>query len=75
MVITEHNGMDRIKKKINNIGLHCAPSGDFNQFMKTSDSTMKYLYNSKSEFIICGDMNTDYFNVNYQKKTTTKTTV
>jgi len=55
--------------------LHRAPPGDFNQFMKTSDSTMKYLYNSKSEFIICGDMNTDYFNVNYQKKTTSKTTV
>jgi hypothetical protein len=29
---------------------------------------MKYLYNSKSEFIICGGMNTDYFNVNYKKK-------
>jgi hypothetical protein len=36
--------------------------------MKTSDSTTKYLYSSKSKFIICGDMNTDYFNVNYQKK-------
>jgi len=36
--------------------------------MKTSDSNMKYLHNSKPEFIICGDMKTDYFNVNYHKK-------
>lgn len=65
----------KLKHLVNNTGLHIAPSRDFNQFMKTSDSTMKYLYNSKCEFIICGDINTDYFNVNYQKKTTSKTTV
>lgn len=29
---------------------------------------MKCLNNSKSEFIICGDMNTDYLNENYWKK-------
>jgi hypothetical protein len=36
--------------------LYRAPSGDFNQFLMRLDTTLKYLYNPKSEFIICGDI-------------------
>lgn len=32
------------------------PSGDFNQFIQRSDGTLKYLYNPKSEFLICGNI-------------------
>jgi exonuclease III len=52
------------------ISLYRAPSGDFNQFLKRLDTTLKYLYNPKYEFIICGDINIDYLNENNQKKQT-----
>jgi hypothetical protein len=32
------------------------------------DATLKYLYNPKSEFLICGDRNINYLNENNQKK-------
>jgi hypothetical protein len=51
------------------ISLYRAPSGDFNQFLKRPDITLNYLYNPKSEFIICGDINIDYLNESNQKKT------
>jgi exonuclease III len=50
------------------INLYRAPSGDFNQFLKRLDTTLKYLYNPKSKFIICGDINIDYLNESNQKK-------
>jgi exonuclease III len=49
--------------------LYRAPSGDFNQFLKRLDTTLNYLYNPKSELIICGDINIDYLNESNQKKT------
>jgi hypothetical protein len=38
------------------LGLYRSPSGDFNQFLKGLDATLKYLYNPKSEFLTCGDI-------------------
>jgi hypothetical protein len=32
------------------------------------DATVKYLYNPKSEFIICGDININYLNKSSQRK-------
>jgi len=37
--------------------LYRVPFSNFNQFIKTLDATLKYLYNPKSEFLICGDIN------------------
>jgi hypothetical protein len=51
------------------ISLYRAPFGDFNQFLKRLGTTLKYLYNPKSEFLICGDMNIDYLNESNQEKT------
>jgi exonuclease III len=48
--------------------LYRAPSGDVNEFIERLDATLKYLYNPKSEFIICGDININYLNENNQKK-------
>jgi exonuclease III len=40
--------------------LYRAPSANLNQFIERLDATPKYLYNQKSEFLICGDINVDY---------------
>jgi endonuclease/exonuclease/phosphatase family metal-dependent hydrolase len=45
-----------------------APTGDFNQFVKKLDETLKYLYKPKTEFLICGDINTDYLLESNRKK-------
>jgi exonuclease III len=37
------------------LSLYKALSGDVNEFLRRLDATLKYLYNPKSEFIICGD--------------------
>jgi hypothetical protein len=44
------------------------PSADLNHFLKTFDATLKYLYNPKYEFLICGDINIDHFNKNNWRK-------
>jgi hypothetical protein len=36
--------------------------GNFDQFIKTLDATLKYLHNTKYEFLICGDINIDNLN-------------
>jgi hypothetical protein len=36
------------------LSLYKAPMGDFNQFIKNLDDTLKYLYKPKPEFLICG---------------------
>jgi exonuclease III len=51
--------------------LYRALAGDFSQFIKILDATLKYLYNKKSEFLICGDINIDHLNENNQKKQST----
>jgi hypothetical protein len=50
------------------LSLYRAPSGDVNEFLGRLDPTLKYLYNSKSEFIICGDMHINNLNKNNQEK-------
>jgi hypothetical protein len=42
------------------LALYRAPSANFNQFTERQDATLKYLYNSIYEFLICGDINVDY---------------
>jgi predicted nucleic acid-binding protein len=46
--------------------MYRAPSGEVNEFLRGLDATLKHLYNLKSEFIICGDIN--YINQNNQKQ-------
>jgi hypothetical protein len=46
------------------LSLYRAPSGDLIQFLKRLDVTLKYLYNPKSYFIICGSINIDYLDEN-----------
>jgi hypothetical protein len=49
------------------LSLYRAPSGDFQQFVRGLDATLKHLYNPKTEFLISGDINIDYLNENIQK--------
>jgi hypothetical protein len=46
--------------KLMTLSLYRAPTGEFNQFIKNLDDTLKYLYKPKAEFLICGDINTNY---------------
>jgi exonuclease III len=53
-----------IETKANKLIIFClyrGPTGDLNQFIKHLDDTFKLLYKLKAEFLICGDINTDYF--------------
>jgi exonuclease III len=45
-----------------------APSGNVNDFLRRLDAILNYLYNPKSEFIICGYVNINYLNKCNQKK-------
>ena len=49
------------------LSLYRAPTGDFHRFIKNLDVTLKSLYNPKAEFIICGDINTNYLIESNQK--------
>jgi exonuclease III len=42
------------------ISLYRAPTGDFSRFLKNLDETLKYLYKPNVEFLLCGDINTNY---------------
>jgi exonuclease III len=42
------------------LSLYTAPTGDFNWYIQNLDDTLKYLHKSKAEFLICGDINTNY---------------
>jgi hypothetical protein len=60
-----------LKTKSSNLiilALYRAPSANFNQFIERLDATPKYLYNPKSEFLICGDKNVDYLDYNPKKQ-------
>jgi exonuclease III len=45
-----------------------APTGDFNQFINHLDDTLKLFDKPKAEFLICGDINTDYLIESNRKK-------
>jgi len=49
------------------ITIYRAPSGNFNLFINKLDTLLSKLYNPTLEYIICGDINTDYL-VNSDKK-------
>ena len=49
------------------LSMYRAPTGDFNQFLKKLD-TLKYLIKPKTEFLLCGDINTDYLLDSNRKK-------
>jgi exonuclease III len=49
------------------LSLYRAPSWEDNAFLRRLDATLKYLYNPKSEFIICGDININYLNESSHK--------
>jgi exonuclease III len=60
----------QLETKISNLitlSLYRAPSGDSYQFLSGLDATLKYLYNPKTVFLICGDINIVYLNENYRK--------
>jgi hypothetical protein len=40
--------------------LYTAPTGDFNKLIENLDDILKYLNKPKAEFLICGNINTDY---------------
>jgi hypothetical protein len=42
------------------VAIYRALAGNFIQFINTLDSILKTLHSSKLEFIICGDINTNY---------------
>jgi hypothetical protein len=50
------------------LSLYRAPTGDFNRLTENLDDTLKYLYKPKTEFLICGDINTYYLTESNQKK-------
>jgi hypothetical protein len=44
-------------------------STDFNKFIKNLDDALKHVYKPKAEFLICGNIHTDYLNEsNWNKK-------
>jgi len=45
-----------------------APTGDFNVFLNRLDDLIKSIYKTKSNLIICGDINIDYLSENNRKK-------
>ena len=50
------------------LSIYRAPVGDFSRFLKNLDDTLKYLHKPKVEFLICGDINTDYLLESNRKK-------
>jgi hypothetical protein len=50
------------------LSLYRAPSGKVKEFLRRLNATLKYMYNPKSEFIICGDVNMYYLIESSQKK-------
>ena len=52
------------------LSLYRAPAGDFNQFIKNLDDALIHVYKLKSEFLVCGNINTDYLIKNNRKKKT-----
>ena len=48
--------------------IYRTPTGDFNQFLKELDDTLKYLYKPKAEFLLSGNINTDYLHDSNREK-------
>jgi len=50
------------------LSIYRALTGDFKLFLNQLDTLLKSLYKTDIEFIVCGDMNTDYLIDSYNKK-------
>jgi hypothetical protein len=50
------------------LSLYRAQTGKVKEFLRRPDVTLKYLYNSKPEFIICGDININYLDESRKKQ-------
>jgi endonuclease/exonuclease/phosphatase family metal-dependent hydrolase len=48
--------------------MYRSPSGNFYQFLKLFDTMLMSLYQPKTEFIICGDINIDYLSDSSKKR-------
>jgi exonuclease III len=48
--------------------VHRAPSGNYDYFLNKLDNILTSLHNYKTEFIICGDININYLEINNKKK-------
>jgi len=46
------------------------PTGNFNEFIKSLDNAVKHQFKPTVEFLICGDINTDYLTESNRKKST-----
>ena len=49
------------------ICMYRSPSGNFYQFLKLLEIMLMSLYQPKTEFIICGDINVDYLSDSFKK--------
>jgi hypothetical protein len=59
-----------VKSKLSNIyvlAIYRAPKGDFEMFLNKLEN-MNYLYKTKAEFVIYGDINIDYRAESYHKQ-------
>ena len=52
------------------LSLYWVPAWDWSQIIKNIDDSLKHLYKSRVEFLICGDINTDYATESIWKETT-----
>jgi hypothetical protein len=55
------------KKNVIEFCVYRAPTGDLDYFLKQIDTIRNSLYNSKTEFIVCGDSNINYIGTNNKK--------
>jgi hypothetical protein len=49
------------------LAIYIAPFGNFLHFLHGLDAILKFLYNTNSKFIICGDTNVNYLVDNNRK--------
>jgi hypothetical protein len=50
------------------VAIYRAPTGDFEQFLNKLDCIINHLYKPKAEFIICGDISTDFLTKSHHKQ-------
>jgi len=58
------------KIKIVIIPIYRSPTGNYNYFLRKSDSFLNLLYTKKMEFIICGDININYLHCHNRRQQT-----
>ena len=56
------------KIKIVIIPIYRSPTGNYNYFLRKLESLLNTLYTKKMEFIICGDINTNYLHCHNRRQ-------